>query len=456
MKDYIAPSMMALTLTSIALALAVLAGCQSTSPQATNDQARSSMSSAESGKPDQAMHDLETTTERAIVNNAADMAFAIYSDAYTTARDMQTSIDQFIAEPTEENLSLARQAWKTARVPYLQSEVFRFGNPVVDDWEGKVNAWPLDEGLIDQVDASYGSTSAENQYYTANIIANPQLMIGGQTVDASTISADFLRNTLHEAGEIESNVATGYHAIEFLLWGQDLNGTNAGSGERPASDFKPNSCTAGNCERRIKYLQAASQLLVDDLQWMTNQWAEDASTGSARQALTGLSDKDALGALVTGMGSLSLGELAGERMQLGLLVHDPEEEQDCFSDNTHAAHFYDAKGVQNLYNGVYQRTDGSLIEGPSLALLVEDTKPSLHNTIQQSLQDTMAAMQKIVDSAENDGIAYDQLIGENNPEGNTLVSNAITNLLQQTKAIAQLETTLELDNISIESSDSLQ
>ena len=36
-----------------------------------------------------------------------------------------------------------------------------------------MNAWPLDEGLIDYVDAGYGTESDENTLYTANVIANP-------------------------------------------------------------------------------------------------------------------------------------------------------------------------------------------------------------------------------------------------------------------------------------------
>ena len=64
-------------------------------------------------------------------------------------------------------------------MPYQQTEGFRFGNAIVDDWEGKVNAWPLDEGLIDYVDAAlYGEESEENPLYTANVIANPELRIG--------------------------------------------------------------------------------------------------------------------------------------------------------------------------------------------------------------------------------------------------------------------------------------
>ena len=122
-------------------------------------------------------------------------------------------------------------------MPYQQTEGYRFGNAIVDDWEGRVNAWPLDEGLIDYVDAElYGEESDENPLYTANVIANTELRIGPDVVDASRITPELLSGTLQEAQGVEANVATGYHAIEFLLWGQDLNGTEAGrrraSGDR--------------------------------------------------------------------------------------------------------------------------------------------------------------------------------------------------------------------------------
>src|SRR5690606_25775652 len=142
---------------------------------------------------------------------------------------------------------------------------FRFGNVIVDDWEGRVNAWPLDEGLIDYVDASYGAESDENTLYVANVIANPSIEINGEKVDASALTPEFLSATLQEAGEVEANVATGYHAIEFLLWGQDLNGTEAGAGNRPYTDFDTANCTGGHCDRRGQYLAAASDLLVADL-----------------------------------------------------------------------------------------------------------------------------------------------------------------------------------------------
>ena len=58
-----------------------------------------------------------------------------------------------------------------------------------------------------------------------------------------------------------------------------------------------------------------------------------------------------LSTILIGMGSLSYGELAGERMKLGVMLHDPEEENDCFSDNTHASHYNDARGIRNVYPG---------------------------------------------------------------------------------------------------------
>ena len=211
----------------------------------------------------------------AVIAHYADMAEAKYGDSLTTARALDAAIDKFIATPTEETLAAARAAWIASRVPYQQTEVYRFGNAIVDDWEGRVNAWPLDEGLIDYVDASYGTESDENTLYTANVIANGEITINGEAVDASAITADFLSGTLHEAGNIEANVATGYHAIEFLLWGQDLNGTGPGAGNRPYTDFDTANCTGGNCDRRGEYLLVATDLLVSDLEEMVANWAAD-------------------------------------------------------------------------------------------------------------------------------------------------------------------------------------
>ncbi len=394
---------------------------------------------------------LQAATIESVLEHYSDLAHVMYGDALQMAKTLQNKIDVFIATPNEKTLAASKQAWIEARVPYMQTEAYRFGNAIVDEWEGNVNAWPLDEGLIDYTASSYGEESEENPYYTANVVANKKLLVGGQAIDASKITKQLIAESLHEIDGVETNVARGYHAIEFLLWGQDLNGTHAGAGKRPASDFDSNNCTVGNCERRADYLKAVADLLVDDLEWMVNQWAEN---GAARKAVIEGDPQQSLAVIFTGMGSLSYGELAGERMKLGLLLHDPEEEHDCFSDNTHWSHYYDAVGILNVYTGSYKRVDGTMVSGPSISDLVAAKDNAANKDLLAHLQATIAKMQVLVDTANN-GEAYDQMIGEGNKEGNAKVKAAVDALVAQTRSIEKSVAAMQLDAISIEGSDSL-
>jgi putative iron-regulated protein len=381
----------------------------------------------------------------------ADIAQAGYQDSLDTAKTLRLAVDAFLAKPTEGNLRAARAAWIAARIPYMQTEAYRFGNAIVDDWEGRVNAWPLDEGLIDYVAGAYGAESAENEFYAANVIANASLTIGGKKLDAAKITKALLADELQEAGGVEANVATGYHAVEFLLWGQDLNGTGPGNGNRPATDYNTKKCSNGNCERRAQYLKTVTDLLVDDLAWMAEQWAE---AGEARKVLMDCSDEEGLTAIMTGLGSLSYGELAGERIKLGLMIHDPEEEHDCFSDNTHASHFFDALGIRNVYLGAYRRADRSLVSGPSVSDLVKAKSPETDAELRAKLDATMDAMNSLYLRALTTE-SYDQMIGEDNAEGNAVVQRVVDALRDQTKAIERAVGVLDLKAIAFEGSDSL-
>lgn len=386
-----------------------------------------------------------------ILATYADIAEAGYTDSLTTAQTLKSAIAALIDAPSDETLGAAKEAWVAARVPYQQTEAYRFGNVIVDEWEGKVNAWPLDEGLIDYVDINaYGEESDENAFYAANIIANEKLAIGGREIDATNITPELLRD-LHEIDEVEANVATGYHAIEFLLWGQDLNGTGPGAGNRPATDYASgDACTGGNCDRRAAYLVAATDLMISDLEEMVAAWGDN---GPARAALG--DGKEGLGTILTGLGSLSYGELAGERMRLGLMLHDPEEEHDCFSDNTHNSHYYDALGISNVYRGNYTRVDGTIVIGASLSDLVRGVSADLDAEMISKLEATQAAMRVMKDKADSGEMAYDQMIGEGNDEGNAIVQAAIDGLVDQTRTIERIVAAIEIDNITIEGSDSL-
>ena len=388
----------------------------------------------------------------AVLDQYADIALAVYEDSLTSARDMQSKFDALLASPTTETLKAARAAWIAARVPYQQSEAYRFGNAIVDDWEGRVNAWPLDEGLIDYVDTTYyGEESDENPFFSANIIANTEVTIAGKTIDASNITPELIGGTLHELDGVEANVASGYHAIEFLLWGQDLNGTHRGAGNRPATDFDPANCTGGHCERRAQYLTAATTLLIADLEEMVANWE---AGGEARKQLREYGNQGGIATILTGLGSLSYGELAGERTKLGLMLHDPEEEHDCFSDNTHFSHYYDAKGIRNVYLGKYVRINGDEVKGPSLSDLLAEKAPAVDAQLKAELLATETAMQAMVDAAE-EGDTFDVLIASGNKAGNALVQAAVDALTTQTRSIEKAIKALELDGIELEGSDSL-
>jgi putative iron-regulated protein len=387
----------------------------------------------------------------AVLDTYADIALAKYEDSLTTAQALQTAVDALIAAPSEQTLAAAREAWLAARVPYQQTEVYRFGNAAVDDWEGLVNAWPLDEGLIDYVAAdAYFANTDENPLGAVNVIATPQIDVAGMMLDASTITPALLAD-LHEADEVEANVARGYHAIEFLLWGQDLNGTGPGAGDRPFTDYaQGDACTNGNCDRRAAYLQTATSLLIDDLQDMVTAWGDG---GDARAAI--MADETVgLSAMLTGLGSLSYGELAGERMRLGILLNDPEEEHDCFSDNTHNSHYYNGVGMKNVYTGSYTRIDGTVITGPSLSSLVAAADSAVDAELTGKLDTTLAAMTTMVEKAEG-GMAYDMMLAPGNTEGAETLMAVVNGLIDQTRSIERAVAALGLDAIAVEGSDSL-
>lgn len=381
---------------------------------------------------------------RQVVDHYADLALATYRDALSEARELREHIDALLAQPNDDNMAAARQAWRDARVPYMQTEVFRFGNVVVDEWEGQVNAWPLDEGLIDYVDDNYQAVMG-NPGARANIIASQSLKIGEQQLDLSELNADLLAS-LNELGGSEVNVATGYHAIEFLLWGQDLNGTGAGAGERPATDFATgDNATGGHNERRRDYLKVVTDLLIRDLEAMVAEWQPDQD--NYRAELAADSVKNGLRKMLFGMGSLSLGELAGERMKVALAAHSPEDEHDCFSDNTHFSHFYNGKGIENVYLGKYQRVNGEILSGPSLSDLVAASEPQLDNALKADLDASEAALQTLVDSAAN-GVHFDQLIAPGNAEGAATVNSAIDALVEQTTSIEKAALVLDIQALN--------
>lgn len=350
---------------------------------------------------------LEESRARPVVERYAALVHENYTDAVEKARALRTAVDTFVADPTETKLTAARNAWLAARPSYGQSEAFRFyGGPIDDEDtgpEGRINAWPLDEAYIDGVAGAPG----------AGII--------NATTEYPTLSEELLISLNERDGE--TNIATGYHAIEFLLWGQDRSAT--GPGNRPASDF----VTATNAARRRQYLKLATDLLVKDLESVQAQWAPGANNYGKQ--FTAQEPEEAVLQVLTGLGSLSGAELSGERMTVAYDNKDQEDEHSCFSDNTKADLLNNAIGIQNVYLGRYGTQDGK-----GLDELVAAVDAELDREMKQRLQASLDAIQAIPGP-------FDQaILGADNAEGRQKVKAAIEALRAQTDTLVDVATAL--------------
>ena len=285
--------------------------------------------------------DAPDVSKQDVVAHYAVGVHATYQASLASATDMAGAIDAFLANPAPHTLEAAKRAWLTARDDYGVTEAYRFyGGPIDDEEtgpEGQLNAWPMDEAYVDYVDGDPGAG-----------IVN---MAGEYPQITKQLLAD-----LNEQGG-ETNVSTGWHAIEFLLWGQDLN--EDGPGARPVEDYTVNP----NADRRAQYLAAVTELLLDDLGDMVDAWAPGG--GNYRAAFLALDADDALVNIITGIGELSRGELAGERMTVAYEARAQEDEHSCFADNTTNDIIANAKGIQNVWTGDY-----GIVQGPGLADLV--------------------------------------------------------------------------------------
>lgn len=312
-----------------------------------------------------------TVTKSEVVANYASIVYANYKKAYDDAVILETAITTFTTTPTDANFTIAKDKWKAARESYGTTEAFRFANGPIDDEdgpEGLINAWPLDENYVDYVD---GETNAG---------------IINDLVSFPTINKELLEGLNEEGGE--KNISIGYHAIEFLLWGQDLTAPSENKpGLRAYTDFV-NAGTASNQDRRREYLNVCADLLTDHLEYLVNEWKVG---GSYRTEFLALPENEALKNIYLGITTLAAAELAIERMDVALGNADQEDEHSCFSDNTHRDIALNLQGVVNVYQGKYGN-----IDGPSLEDLVNQADATAYNSTKASVNDAVAKVAAII------------------------------------------------------------
>ncbi len=244
-----------------------------------------------------------------------------YRTAKEQAEALAAAIDSLLDTPTAESLAAARTAWVQARPAYLRSEAFRFYDGPIENIEGEINAWPMNEAHIDYVEGKPD----------AGIVNSPSI----------TLSANQLKDINQKSDD--ADVTTGWHAIEFLLWGQDLSAT--GPGNRPAKDYIAGT---GNNDRRRTYLKVVVEKLVADLQALESSWAPG-KADNYRVTFEGLEQREALGRMINGMAILAGFEFMSERLSVALDSGDQEDEHSCFSDTTKQDFVYDLEGISHVW-----------------------------------------------------------------------------------------------------------
>ena len=396
----------------------------------------------------------------------AQIAFDNYTDALNDAKLLQEAINTFVANPTQINLDNAKKAWLQSRESYGSTEIFRLSNGPIDaedGWiekaygalEGQINAWPLDENMIDYTIDADGKRTSGNIIDTIGKF-NP----GGEDsteVDVTTITVEALTELNENGGE--ANVSTGYHAIEFLLWGQDQDYNNfledtitngaMTAGLRPLSDFT----TDKDAPRRLQYLKVVTQKLVEDLEVVTSAWQPTISgnAGLYKAALLGqikgknkdknIPKKEALQQIIAGMGVFIKSELANERIAVAVLTPSEEDEHSCFSDNTHRDLVKNYEGFKNILTSTYngKKYGDSLLD-------------SLNKDDKQRVLDLMASIEKKIESVDNVAKTqahFDYQIREDNPQSKVLV--ALKNELR--KLGDEMVTVAKANNIKLTTDD---
>ena len=356
----------------------------------------------------------QTVTTEQVLEHYADMVYANYSDTLDSARDVLHAVQFFVREPNASHMEQAKLAWQIGREYYGQTEAFRFyGGPIDDDNgpEGQINAWPMDESYVDSV--------ANNEL--TGLINDPSFVINQANIAAQ-----------NERGG-EENVASGWHAIEFLLWGQDIDAD--GPGARSYEDYVVGKGT--NAKRRADYLQAVTALLVEDLESVTKQWESNNSANYRSQFVRG--GVDSLRKIFIGIGSLSRGELAGERMEVALFSRDQEDEHSCFSDNTHRDIVTNALGIRNVWTGSYSNLSGERFEGPALRHLVSAFDATLSNKITQGVGASVEAALAIQPP-------FDQAIASDS--GRQQIQQTIELLIQQSDMFVEAASIIGIDKLT--------
>ena len=342
----------------------------------------------------------------AVVANYSANLYAAYSDSVLDEQAFQSDVSKFLAEPSDNTLATVRASWLASRAHYMLTEGARFYDGPIDgpidggqsNHEALLNSWPLDESFID--------------YASKDGVVNEDLGIVNMPDKLPEITAEGLDSLNGENAEPE-NVSSGYHAVEFLLWGQALK--DVGPGKRPATDYLIDG-PSKNPDRRADYLNVAVEGIISHLTAVRDAWqpGADYRVGFEKNV------EQSLTHIFTGLATFSKGELGSQRIGAAYGSKNRHDQHDCFSSETLVDYERDARGVQDMYLGKYGDHDG-----PGLDDLVKAADPKLDADLKQKLKASIEAIVAIPKPFE------DAIAGDDDSPGRKAIQAALTALYEQ-------------------------
>lgn len=293
---------------------------------------------------------------KAEIQGYAQLAADTYAAALSDGQTLRTAIAAFLATPDDETLARARDAWINGRRSWELAEAFRFYDGPIDVADNEVgplnrlDGWPVEPSAIDYVE--------DNP--TAGIVNDMK-----QALTRATLVGQ----------DKTGHPVTGWHAIEFLLWGQEPTGA-AEPGDRPVTDYLPNQ---PNNDRRRTYLKLTADMLIDDLHYLVESW-DPKSRNSYAAAFRVLNQREAIGRIMNGVAQLTGQELATNRLAGALDTKDSRRLTSRFSETSYQDFVFALRGVRNVWTG-----DFGGETRPGLSTLVGRIDPVLAQKILHAL-----------------------------------------------------------------------
>lgn len=259
-------------------------------------------------------------------HTGSEILVAAYSDishAIDQAQQLDQSLANLLAAPSTSTLAAAQQAWRQAYDAYLGTLIYA-NLPIQDpkEWHNKgihyertlslLDSWPIEGGYIDYVPG----------YPFSGIVNDLTLALDEDTL-------------MEQHGFSDPSYASlGFHALEFMLWGDDgqrshddfiarqntapilmpSEGRPTDEDERPEENTGPViEPEVQNHMRRRQYLQLLSDQLQNQLRRLQRRWHP--SNGHYAQQIQNMSPKQQVYALLIATQTLLTRELLGRRLE---------------------------------------------------------------------------------------------------------------------------------------------